>query len=87
MKSQHRKAAEEKRKREEAFNAYLDASLELEPDAYVVEQKHQCSTSPNAVHGFARQASHNAGRYVCECEAVEPRIWIGTGDTGVSDEQ
>lgn len=39
MKSQHRKAAEEKRKREEAFNAYLDASQELEPDAYVTEPR------------------------------------------------
>ena len=60
MKSQHRKAAEEKRKREEAFNAYLDASQE--PDAYVVD--FNCTISPSGM----------------------PRIWIGTGDTGVSDE-
>jgi len=30
-----------------------------------------CSTDPDAPHGFARQASHNAGRYVCECETWE----------------
>jgi len=71
--------AAEKRKREEAFNAYLDASQKLET--------WRCSTDPNATHGFARQASHNAGRYVCECEAVEPRIWIGTGDAGEPNEQ
>lgn len=46
MKSQHRKAAEEKRKREEAFNAYLDASQELETDAYVVD--FNCTLSPSA---------------------------------------
>jgi hypothetical protein len=28
----------------------------------------KCNTHPNAPHGFLRQASHDAGRYVCECE-------------------
>ena len=27
-----------------------------------------CKDHPNAPHGFLRQASHDAGRYVCECE-------------------
>jgi hypothetical protein len=27
-----------------------------------------CKTHPDAPHGFLRNASHNAGRYVCECE-------------------
>ena len=27
-----------------------------------------CNNDPNAQHGFDRNASHNAGRYVCECE-------------------
>jgi hypothetical protein len=27
-----------------------------------------CKDHPMAPHGFLRQASHNAGRYVCECE-------------------
>jgi hypothetical protein len=28
----------------------------------------ECSDHPMAPHGFLRQASHDAGRYVCECE-------------------
>lgn len=31
-----------------------------------------CKTHPNAPHGFDRNASHNADRYVCECESWEP---------------
>jgi hypothetical protein len=39
----------------------------LERDPSIVET-HKCNTHPNAPHGFLRNASHNAGRYVCECE-------------------
>jgi len=28
----------------------------------------KCNDHPMAPHGFLRQASHSAGRYVCECE-------------------
>jgi hypothetical protein len=28
----------------------------------------ECNPHPMAPHGFLRQASHSAGRYVCECE-------------------
>jgi len=31
-----------------------------------------CKTHPDAPHGFMRDASHSAGRYVCECESWEP---------------
>lgn len=31
-----------------------------------------CNPHPDAPHGFDRNASHNAGRYVCECEGWEP---------------
>ena len=31
-----------------------------------------CKTHPDAPHGFDRNASHNADRYVCECEGWEP---------------
>jgi hypothetical protein len=31
-----------------------------------------CKTHPDAPHGFDRNASHNADRYVCECESWEP---------------
>jgi len=38
-----------------------------------------CKTDPRAPHGFDRNASHNADRYVCECEGWEPpkREWVG----------
>ena len=31
-----------------------------------------CKEHPDAPHGFNRNASHNEGRYVCECEHWEP---------------
>ena len=36
------------------------------------EVEQPCKTHPDAPHGFLRQASHAAGRYVCECEHWEP---------------
>jgi len=33
----------------------------------------QCNQHPDAPHGFDRNASHNADRYVCECENWEPK--------------
>ena len=32
----------------------------------------KCNPHPDAPHGFLRNASHNEGRYVCECEFWEP---------------
>jgi hypothetical protein len=34
-------------------------------------QEVECSNHPDAPHGFCRDASHSAGRYVCECEGWE----------------
>ena len=34
-------------------------------------QEPECSNHPDAPHGFCRNASHSAGRYVCECEGWE----------------
>jgi hypothetical protein len=31
-----------------------------------------CNPDPRAPHGFCRNASHSAGRYVCECEGWTP---------------
>jgi hypothetical protein len=31
----------------------------------------KCKKHPDAPHGFNRNASHNEGRYVCECEHWE----------------
>ncbi len=32
----------------------------------------QCNPHPKAPHGFNRNSSHSAGRYVCDCEHWEP---------------
>lgn len=32
------------------------------------ELPRKCNPHPDAPHAFARDASHAAGRYVCECE-------------------
>ena len=34
-------------------------------------QEPKCSEHPDAPHGFCRDASHSADRYVCECELWE----------------
>ena len=31
-----------------------------------------CNPHPDAPHGFSRNASHSAGRYVCDCEGWIP---------------
>ena len=36
------------------------------------EETPPCNPDPRAPHGFCRDASHSAGRYVCECEGWEP---------------
>jgi hypothetical protein len=33
-----------------------------------ITKEHRCNPHPDAPHGFLRDASHSAGRYVCECE-------------------
>ena len=40
-------------------------------DATHPAQEPECSNHPDAPHGFCRDASHSAGRYVCECEGWE----------------
>ena len=32
----------------------------------------KCNPHPDAPHGFCRNASHSADRYVCECESWTP---------------
>jgi dienelactone hydrolase len=41
-----------------------------------------CKTHPDAPHGFDRNASHSADRYVCECEGWEPDL-ARVGEVGV----
>lgn len=47
------------------------ASSKLEGIDYDNEEV-PCKEHPDAPHGFNRNASHNEGRYVCECEHWEP---------------
>jgi hypothetical protein len=44
----------------------------------------ECNTHPKAPHGFNRNASHSAGRYVCECEGWELE-WQGLSDDDFKD--
>jgi hypothetical protein len=37
-----------------------------------VDETPPCKTDPRAPHGFDRNASHSADRYVCECGGWEP---------------
>ena len=47
-----------------------------------LDEEVSCKTHPDAPHGFLRNASHNADRYVCECEHWEepkmsdPIAWL-----------
>jgi hypothetical protein len=43
----------------------------------------KCKDHPDAPHGFMRDASHSAGRYVCECEFWKPQgVKIHAGPYG-----
>lgn len=44
----------------------------------------ECNPHPKAPHGFNRNASHNAGRYVCECEGWQLE-WQGLSDDEIWD--
>jgi hypothetical protein len=50
-------------------------TIEMVQFAYDQGAKHpdpkqpKCNPHSKAPHGFAREASHQAGRYVCDCES------------------
>jgi hypothetical protein len=52
-----------------------------------VDETPPCKTDPRAPHGFDRNASHSADRYVCECEGWEPpkKEWVGLTDEEIRD--
>lgn len=50
--------------------------LELQSKESAISSEVPCKDHPLAPHGFLRQASHNEGRYVCECEFWEEQ-WGG----------
>jgi hypothetical protein len=53
-------------------------TIEMVQFAYDQGMKHpdpqqpKCNPHSKAPHGFAREASHQAGRYVCDCESWDP---------------
>jgi len=53
-------------------------TIEMVQFAYDQGAKHpdpkqpKCNPHSKAPHGFAREASHQAGRYVCDCESWDP---------------
>lgn len=63
--------------------AAIDAQIRATPELVTLADEAQldrmgklldieeCKTHPSAPHGFLRNASHNEGRYVCECELWE----------------
>jgi hypothetical protein len=53
---------------DDAMDTALIALNEYDKENTPLIETHKCNTHPNAPHGFLRNASHNAGRYVCECE-------------------
>lgn len=68
------------------IETYLDESVAPPASAVGVEgvPEHKevpCSTHPKAPHGFNRNASHNAGRYVCDCEGWD--AWAAGYDEGM----
>lgn len=56
----------------------MQALLSIVPDAgeppatAVSDGGPPCSTHPDAPHGFDRNGSHSADRYMCDCEGWQP---------------
>ena len=57
----------------------LDKSQQACKDAL---ETPECNTHPKAPHGFNRNASHSAGRYVCDCEGWQLE-WQGLSEDEV----
>jgi hypothetical protein len=52
-----------------------------------VDETPKCKDDPRAPHGFDRNASHSADRYVCECEGWEPpkKEWVNLTDEEIKE--
>lgn len=55
------------------------------PEQQQASDKVPCKTHPDAPHGFCRNSSHTAGRYVCECEHWEEPQASAAQSAGVPD--
>lgn len=54
-----------------AFAVYRDEPV---TELGLLPANTQCNLHPDAPHGFSRNASHSAGRYVCVCEGWVPDV-------------
>jgi hypothetical protein len=54
-----------------ARDSFQGATFTAEDAKFGVFEGH-CNKDPRAPHGFDRQASHSADRYVCDCESWNP---------------
>ena len=56
-------------------NFVYPTSLRTDLEAALAEPEKSepvCNPHPKAPHGFNRNSSHSAGRYVCDCESWDP---------------
>ncbi len=51
------------------FDSWVDVAGYAALGWEMASREPTCKTDPDAPHGFDRDASHSAGRYVCLCEA------------------
>ena len=56
-----------------------DAGQDSRGSGEAEDAKPACNPHPDAPHGFNRNASHNARRYVCDCEGWEPEGAASSG--------
>lgn len=63
-----------KRPVESDYNSHVAYTRALDAycDSLEQPQESKCNPHPKAPHGFDRNASHSAHRYVCECESWDP---------------
>ena len=69
----------ERHPRRDNGNGYFDEEIKACKEALDTPE---CNPHPKAPHGFCRNASHSAGRYVCECEGWELE-WQGLSEDEV----
>lgn len=53
---------------------HVPAPPEMQAAVTAALAQPKCNKHPDAPHGFDRNGSHNADRYVCECEGWQPDV-------------
>ena len=66
-------------------NLLADVARDVLERYQALNETPPCKTHPDAPHGFDRNASHSADRYVCECEGWEPPEQEPVGYAHVED--